>query len=238
MSSFTYMVPLIISSEVLSLDVVHPVVFYNNGIPTEQPVKHNSNINLKYTLRWRDMFRLQVPTGHAHVQNERRNRKAQTQVSLQKVGPGYSPPTITPRCDNTVSIWTQPLNQHKDLRRTTVTHTVQQHPPNQRTWFDPHDARCTARHVIQWMSRTISYVNPVMTKNTIVFLFRFTIEHNTIQHYTIHVEHLKLEAVRHIQNPTIWYLLPSRLFECVLQNKNWFYLILPTGILVKLHRIP
>jgi hypothetical protein len=34
------------------LNVVHPVVFYNNGIPIEESVKHNSNIILKYTLVW------------------------------------------------------------------------------------------------------------------------------------------------------------------------------------------
>jgi hypothetical protein len=27
-------------------------LFYNNGIPIEESVKHNSNITLKYTLGW------------------------------------------------------------------------------------------------------------------------------------------------------------------------------------------
>jgi hypothetical protein len=34
----------------LKLNVVHPVVFYNNILSTKGSVKHNTNIVLKYTL--------------------------------------------------------------------------------------------------------------------------------------------------------------------------------------------
>jgi hypothetical protein len=35
---------------VRTLNVVHHIVFYNNGISTKQSVKHNCNINTKYTI--------------------------------------------------------------------------------------------------------------------------------------------------------------------------------------------
>jgi hypothetical protein len=34
----------------IRFNVVHPVVFYNDSISTEESVKHNTNIVLKYML--------------------------------------------------------------------------------------------------------------------------------------------------------------------------------------------
>jgi hypothetical protein len=42
---------------IIVLNVVHPVVFYNNSISTEESVKHNSNIIVKIYVSDGYMFR-------------------------------------------------------------------------------------------------------------------------------------------------------------------------------------
>jgi hypothetical protein len=98
-------------------------------------------------MGWLHLSASKRPSGPAHVRNERQNRRTQTQVSLQEIGPDY-PLQFLQAVEPPYPFWIQPLNQQKDLRSTTSTHTVQQHPPDQRTWSDPYDARYTARYVI------------------------------------------------------------------------------------------
>jgi hypothetical protein len=129
--------------------------------------------------------------------------------------------------------WIQPLTQHKNQQSTTSAHTLQQRPPDQRTWSDPHDAQYTARYVthsecqghdltsIQWWRKTL-------------LCFSFTSECKTIPferlqwtRFDIHV--FKLSYVISV------ILLTYRL---VLQIKTVFICFLSITILVKPHGIP
>jgi hypothetical protein len=102
----------------------------------------------------------------------------QKNITWSLQGPDY-PLQFLQAVEPPYPFWIQPLNQHKDLRSTTSTHTVQQHPPDQRTLSDPYDARYTAHCVIHSECQG-HYLTSIQWWRKTLLCFCFTSEYNTI----------------------------------------------------------